>query len=326
MGETIFVADIGGTNARFAIAEDNGEVISLRDAKTFRALDFETVCDAASAYLEAIGKRSKRVCFAAAGPIEGGNVAFTNSAWKLRTDDIKGSLELDNFKLVNDFLALAAGISCMTDDSLISVKSGHIDPTALKLVIGPGTGFGQALLVPILSRGEMIATEGEHVTFAPCTDKELEVMRFVAREHQRISVERLLSSHGLVNIYSALCAVADTPQVSHQANEVTKAALEQNDHIATEAVDMFCALLGSVAGDAVLSTGARGGVTLGGGILPKIKDIFLKSKFCERSTDKGRMSSYLDAVPVRLLIAEGAALYGAAATAKEDRHVHRNYC
>ncbi|MEZ5920036.1 MAG: glucokinase [Parvularculaceae bacterium] len=309
MSDPLLVADIGGTNARFAIAEISGGSISIRKTQSFRAEDFETVRDAADAFLEAVPDEPKRACFAAAGPLINGVVDFTNSHWILRSEDIRAPLGLDQFLIVNDFYALAAGIRHLNDDAFIEVKQGVPLENAPMLVIGPGTGFGQALIIPTDVGRKIIATEGGHVTFAPRTEVEFAVMKFIAREHPRVSVERLLSGRGLVNIHRALCAIEGAQRISLQANEITNAAINGEYPIAVKAVDMFCAVLGRVAGDAVLATGARGGVTLGGGILPKIKDVFLNSAFAARFSDKGRMSDYVSQVPVRLIIEDSAALF-----------------
>ncbi len=313
MTDPILVADIGGTNARFAIAVSDGGRISIRDAQIFRAEDFETIRDAADAYLESVAEQPKQGCFAAAGPIIDDEVDFTNSHWTLRPSDIAPPLNLDRFLIVNDFFGLAAGVAHLPDDDFVAVKEGSPKPDAPQLVIGPGTGLGQALIVPTGAGQKIVATEGGHVSFAPRTDEEFEIKKFIAREHPRVSVERLLSGRGLVNIHRALCAIEGAQRVSLQANEITAAAISGEYPIAVKAVDMFCSVLGSVAGDAVLATGARGGAVLGGGILPKIRDVFLKSTFVDRFSEKGRMSDYVGAVPVRMIVSDGAALYGAAA-------------
>ena len=314
VSEPVLVADIGGTNARFALATIGAGGIDLADRQTFRAEDFETIGDAAAAYLESVAPRPKRACFAAAGPIIHNEVDFTNSHWVLRAGEITSALALDEFLIVNDFYALAAGVAYLPASALIVVKSGEPVADAPRLVIGPGTGLGQALIVPTAAGDKIIATEGGHVSYAPRSDLEMEIKKFIAREHPRVSVERLLSGRGLVNIHRALCALEGAQRVSLQANEITAAAVSGAYPIAVKAVDMFCAILGRVAGDAVLSTGARGGVILGGGILPKIRDIFLNSEFIARFSDKGRMSEYVAAVPVRMIIEDGAALFGAAAS------------
>lgn len=316
MTDPMLVADIGGTNARFAIAEAQDDQIHIRAAQTFRAEDFETIRDAADAYLEAVAEKPSRACFAAAGPIIDDEVGFTNSHWTLRTPEITQSLRLSEFHIVNDFYALAAGVAHLAADAFVEVKAGEPISEAPQLVIGPGTGLGQALIVPTKDGEKIVATEGGHVSFAPRTDEEFAIKKFIAREHPRVSVERLLSGRGLVNIHRALCAIEGKQRISLQANEITRAAITGDYPIAVRAVDMFCAILGRVAGDAVLATGARGGVVLGGGILPKISDAFLKSDFVKRFREKGRMSEYVEAVPVKLIMADGAALYGAGTVLK----------
>ncbi|WP_425409839.1 glucokinase [Hyphococcus sp.] len=315
MSDPVLVADIGGTNVRFAIAEAAGGAIAISKPQNFRAEDFETIRDAADAYLESVEAKPKRACFAVAAPVKTAEIKFTNSHWRFQPKEIETALRLDGLRVVNDFYALAAGVDFMPADAFVTVKDGKPDTGAPVLVIGPGTGLGQALIVPTPDSGRVIvATEGGHVSFAPRTDEEFEIKKFIAREHPRVSVERILSGRGLVNIHRALCAVEGTQRVSLQANEITKAAIEGAYPIAVKAVDMFCTILGRVAGDAVLATGARGGVVLGGGILPKIKDVFLNSDFVEHFTEKGRMSEYVGAAPVKMIITEEAALYGAAAS------------
>jgi len=316
MADLVLIADIGGTNARFALAEYSGRSITLSDARNFRAEDFETVRDAADAYLKSVSTRPVRGCFAVVAPFNNSEIIFTNSHWRFRPDEFETALGMDAFKVVNDFHALAAGVEYLGDDNFVQVKAAARDPSAPILVIGPGTGLGQALIVPADARSKIIATEGGHVLFAPRTEEEFEIKKFIAREHPRVSVERLLSGRGLVNIHRALCAASAIQHNSLQADEITLAAVKGIDPVAVKAVNMFCALLGRVAGDAVLATGARGGVILGGGILPKIQDIFLVSKFTDCFLDKGRMRGLVDAVPVKMIVKDGAALYGAAASVR----------
>ncbi len=313
MTEPVLVADIGGTNARFALASRDKNGIVIRDSQTFRAEDFETIRDAADAYLEAVTAKPKAACFAVAGPVSDDVIDFTNSPWVLEVATIKAALGLDRFMVANDFEALASSLRHLPKSDLVSVKPGVGAADAPILVIGPGTGLGQALVLPGNGRDRIIPTEGGHVGLAPGTDEEIAVMKFIAREHPRVSVERVLSGRGLVNIHRALCAIAGTPRVSLKANEITKAAMTKEYPIAVRAVEMFCELLGAVAGDAVLATGARGGVVLGGGILPKIREIFLASQFTRRFLDKGRMRDYVEGVPVDMIVNDGAALIGAAA-------------
>jgi len=312
MPNLTLVADIGGTNARFALAECNGKKIMLKESQRLRADDFETIHDATSAYLATVNVKPKHACFAVAGPVHREEISFTNSHWKFKPDEIKLSLTLSEFEIVNDFYALACGIEYLPENAFVKIKDGNPQPTAPILVIGPGTGLGQALIVPTNHGSKIIATEGGHTSFAPRTEEEMAVMKFIIREHPRVSVERLLSGRGLVNIHQALCAVNDTQPVPLHADEITQAAQNGDDPIAGKAVNMFCEILGQVAGDGVLGTGAQGGVVLGGGILPKIESLFIGSAFVECFLDKGRMRDYVDVAPIRMIISENGALYGAA--------------
>ncbi len=317
MAGPVLVADIGGTNARFAIAETGQGGIAVRDARAFRAEDFKTVRDAAAAYLASVSDRPARGCFAAAGPLIDGAVDFTNSPWTLRADDIADPLGLSEFLIVNDFYALAAGLAHLGDDAFVTVKEGRAVAGAPQLVIGPGTGFGQALIAPTKTGRKVIATEGGHVAFAAQTDEEIAVRNFIAWEHPRVTVERVLSGPGLVNIYRALSAIADAPGTDLDAGAITAAAASGADPLAVKTVALFCDILGRVAGDGVLATGARGGVVLGGGVLPKMRNILMASAFAERFVEKGRMTAYVRAVPVTMIVKGGAALYGAAAALEE---------
>lgn len=321
-GDPFLVADIGGTNARFALAELMGAGVSVGEMHAFRAEDYESIRDAADAFLEAVGAKPKRACFAVAGPITDAVVEFTNSPWVLDIAKTQKQLKLDRLVAINDFEALATSVRHLGRADLERVKPGEAVADAPVVVIGPGTGLGQALIVPSGGVDRIVATEGGHVAFAPFDEEEIEVLRFIAREHKRVSVERLLSGRGLVNIHRALCAIAGTPRVSLQADEITQAAIGGDYPIARRAVAMFCAILGSVAGDAVLSSGARGGVVLGGGILPKIRAFFLASAFTARFLDKGRMRPYVETAPVDLIIRDGAALVGAAARLKAETNAH----
>ena len=322
MSAPVLIADIGGTNARFALPTIDGDAVSVGPLHAFRAEDYESIRDAADAFLEAVQARPKLACFAVAGPITDAVVEFTNSPWVLDIEMTKRQMKFDRLLAINDFEALAMGVRHLQAADFLEVKPGAGDARAPVLVIGPGTGLGQALIVPVANGDRILATEGGHVGFAPADDEEIEVLRFIRREHKRVSIERLLSGRGLVNIHRALCAIAGTPRISLAADEITRAALTKEFPIAVRAVDMFCAVLGAAAGDAVLATGARGGVVLGGGILPKIRDAFLASAFLERFLDKGRMRDYLADVPVRLIIRDGAALVGAAASLKAALDAH----
>jgi len=289
------LGDIGGTNARFATARKSNHGLVLEKEQTFKAADFETIGDATDAYLRSLDFTITHACFGIAAVAEGDEISFTNSPWVLRVQETEQRLGVDNLHVVNDFYALAKGVSSMAADDFLAVKEGTGDATAPTLVIGPGG----------------------HVAFAPGSEEEIEILKFIARSHARVSVERLLSGQGLMNIHQALCDIHAMPEAELEASDITAAALSKTRPMAERAVDVFCAILGSSVGDAVLSAGARGGVVLGGGILPKILPIFLQSDFLVRLTDKDHRQFYFDDIPVRLIQKGNPALLGAASIIDE---------
>ena len=317
MSRPVLVADIGGTNARFAMAiVDEEGAMRLDHRETFQVDHYEHVADAAHAYLESWGgEKPQRAAFAVAAPIQDGVINFTSSAWQFTIDEMRGALELERFRAINDFEAQALGVRRLGPDAFMTLKEGEGEADKPCVVFGPGTGLGLAILAPANGADHVIATEGGHVGFAPGTDKEIEVLKFIRREHAFVSFERLLSGRGLVNIHRALCVIAGATRVSLTPSEITEAALEKRLPIATEAVDMFCALLGAYAGDAVLMTGAQGGAYIAGGIAPRIVEILKRSDFVARFSERGPMSHYMTPIPVRVLISDEAAFYGAATAA-----------
>ncbi len=310
----LLVADIGGTNARFALAAPGEDgALTLLNRQTFRAEDYEDIVDAAHAYLESWdGAAPAQGAFAVAGPTDVDEVRFTNSPWSFRRDALAAALSLNEFRVLNDFEAQARGVDRMDAAAVVVLKPGDGAANAPVAVFGPGTGLGLSLIAPSPTGPLALSTEGGHAAFSPQTDKEIEVLKFIREEHDYVSFERILSGRGLVNIHRALCVIAGATRVTLTPSEITEAALNKTLPVAAEAVDMFCAILGVYAGNVVLLTGARGGAVIAGGIAPKILPVLQKSAFVARFCERGPMSSYLDSVPVRALISDEAAFFGAA--------------
>lgn len=311
--EPLLVADIGGTNARFAVVRRAGEVVEILHRETMQAEDFEHLEDAARAFLESwSGARPENAVFAVAGPVNKAEIVFTNSTWRFVPAALKAQLRLSALTVINDFEAMARGAVAARREDLAEIKPGAGLPGAPVIVTGPGTGLGLAIVIAREGRVEVIPTEGGHSAFAPRTDKEIEVLKFVMREHEFVSYERLLSGRGLVTLHRALCAVNGVTRVTLRPEDITAAALAKTLPVAADATAMFCDILGSFAGDAALIAGARGGVILAGGILPKIEPILRESAFIPRFLEREPMRAYLDAIPVRLLTGASASLEGAA--------------
>ncbi len=315
-GRAYLVADIGGTNARFAIARSAGGGFTLERLERLRGADFPQLEAAVRAYLRSCGCADEvtSACFGVAGPITVGEVKLTNSSWRFDPDALARDLGLERIHVVNDFAALARGAPLTPEADLVTIAKGTADPSAPIVVLGPGTGLGVGLLVPTAAGPQVVSTEGGHAAFAPRDDRERLIGEEIARAHGYVSWERVLSGAGLADIYQAL-AEEEGVALRLKPDEVTEAALDKTDHVAVAAVDAFCAALGGFASDVTVVTGARGGVFLGGGILPRIVELLIASDFTARFRAKGPMSPYVADVPVKLITSDKAALLGAAAIA-----------
>ena len=296
--EIRIIADIGGTNARFALIDDAGRA---GEARILRCADYPDPVAAAEAFLDATAptSRPKRGAIAVASPVAGDRVTMTNHPWSFSVEDVRRRLGLDALRVINDFEAIALAIPHLGGDDLYRVGGGDPVPDMAVAVFGPGTGLGVSALVPTAEGWAPLATEGGHVTMAACNEREAAVLALLRRDHGHVSAERVISGPGLVNLYLSLSALeglradpAATP------DEVSRRAAEGASPAAAEALEMFCAMLGTVASDLALSLGARGGVYIAGGIVPKLGPAFAASGFRRRFEDKGRFADYLAAIPV----------------------------
>lgn len=315
-----FVADIGGTNARFAVAQGNErDGYTVDQVKRYHNEDFAQLHDAAEAYFSEIeGPKPARGCMAIAGPINGHDIRLTNSTWRLKPKHLAERLGMDKLCAVNDFAAQARGAPICPPDQRVSVRKGIAKPHSPMIVLGPGTGLGLGILVPVNGKLHVIPTEGGHAAFSPGTDEEAKVWQFLHREHGFVSWELLLSGRGLVNIRRALAAEAGEKWFPVKPSEITDGAVKDPESLCGRTVALFCSALGVYAGNAALMTGAQGGIYLGGGILPKIRDLFEKSDFRLRFAQRGPMSQYVENIPVWLLLADTTPLLGAAALAESE--------
>jgi glucokinase len=305
------VGDVGGTNARLALVDDEGRI---RNPRSFPSREYPSLTDIVAEYLETTAgkRRPARAVLAVAGPVVDGEIEFTNLEWRVSEVDLVAQFEFEAVALMNDFAAQALACPRLEGQDLRLLGPDLTGAHNMPLVaLGAGTGFGVAALARS-DRGDIpISTEGGHAAFAPIDDLEAEVWRRLLARHGRVSIERLLSGAGLFELY---CILADmdgrAPDLPDEA-AVTREALV-GDPLAGRAVDRFCAILGSVAGDLALSFGARGGIYVSGGIAPRIAERLAASRFRERFEAKGRLSDYVSTIPTFLVLHPYPAIVGAA--------------
>lgn len=309
---TGLVADIGGTNARFALAQ--GGEIRPDSVRVLATADYASLEAALSDYLRSNGGRAiSRACLAVAGPVQGQEVRLTNHPWQLQRQALVQTFAWSEVRVINDFTAMALGVQKVPESRLVPV-CGHADAGAgqPRVVVGPGTGFGVSALIPGSGRWIALATEGGHVDFAPVDDVDMEVLQRLRKDYGRVSVERVISGQGLVELYRIHAERAGTRPLLESPAAITAAAGAGQDDVAVQALDHFCRLLGQAAGNVVLTLGGFGGVYLCGGMLPRFADFFLRSSFRRGFVSKGRMQPLLERTPVWLVTDPYTGLRGAA--------------
>lgn len=316
------VADIGGTNARFGWLAAPGA--PLGQVRTLPVPAFAGPAEAARQYLDdlaaaqgAAWRPPRHAAFAVATAVAGDRVAFTNSHWNFSREAVRHALGLEQLLMLNDFEALALSLPCLTAAQLRcpDARLPHAPGAApgLLAVVGPGTGLGVGAVVHTRQGWVALPGEGGHATLAAGDAREAAVIEVVRRQYPHVSAERLLSGIGLPLLHQALGEVRGAaPAAPWTAEAIVTAALAGTDAQAGETVDLFCALLGSFAGNVALTLGARGGVYIGGGIVPRFADRFFASAFRQRFEAKGRFQGYLAAIPTALITDTLAALSGGA--------------
>jgi glucokinase len=310
------LADIGGTNARFALETAPGEIAQIR---VYPGADYPGIAEVMQQYLKDIKVgRVNHAAIAIANPVDGDHVKMTNHDWSFSIEATRRALGFDTLLVVNDFTALAMALPGLTDAQRVQVGGGSRRQNSVIGLLGPGTGLGVSGLIPADDRWIALGSEGGHATFSPFDEHEDLVMRFARRKFPHVSFERVCAGQGLELIYRAFAerdgvSVAD----SFGAAEVTTRALD-GEALALETVNCFCAILGTFAGNIAVTLGALGGIFIGGGIVLKLGELFHKSPFRERFEAKGRFQQYLAGIPTFIITAEYPAFLGVSAILSEQ--------
>ncbi|WP_244548998.1 glucokinase [Bradyrhizobium canariense] len=304
------IADIGGTNARFALARDGrySRLSSVEDGR------YDTLHDALADYLTVLPVEERSglaAAIAIAAPVAGDQITMTNKTWSFSVEELKRSLNLVSLTVVNDFAATAQAIPHLAESERFVVGL----PTSGKGnigIVGPGTGLGMSALIPHGADWVLVAGEGGHATLAASTEEEFAILQILRKRWTHVSAERVLSGAGLVNLYEVLCSIEGVEPLMLTPADVTRRALHGSDNNCIKAFEYFCGFLGSVAGDLALTIGAFGGIYIAGGILLRFKEAFATSSFRQRFESKGRFSEMLERIPTYLILDESPALTGLA--------------
>ncbi len=305
------VADIGGTNARFALVPERST--EPQQEVSVRCADFEGLEQAIRSYLADHNNPTvQEAALDVATGITGDFIQLTNGPWRFSIEQTRQALGLKRLMVINDFTALALAVPKLQQRELRKVGGGNAVPDTAITVIGPGTGLGVSGLIRVGARWVPLQGEGGHVTFSPVNEREIDVLRWLQQRFDHVSAERVVSGMGLKNLYQALSSIDGAAVRPYSPAEITGAALSDADKRCKEALDMFCAILGGTASDLVLTLGARSGCYIGGGIVPRLGEYFDRSPFRDRFERKGRFSNYVAAIPTYIITATNPALRGLA--------------
>jgi glucokinase len=326
----LIAGDVGGTKARIGLFERRNAKLELVVSERYVSREFDNLETIVKLFLEQhSGEASgplEAACFGLPGPVIAGRVKVTNLPWEVVALDLVAALNIPKVKLVNDLVSTAAAIPTFGAESLVPVYAGKGTPQTpgTCAVVAPGTGLGHALIHRDEESTTFLASEGGHANFAPMSETEIDLWRYLHAKFGQVSVERVLCGPGLVNIYSFLrdSGRAEEPvelaarfTEEDAAGVVASAALAGTHNIAVVALDMFCRILGAHSSNILLTSLATGGVYLGGGIPPKIVPALLKGPFLEGYLDKNKCREQVQSTPVFIIKDDYASLYGAAAIA-----------
>jgi glucokinase len=304
----VLLGDIGATNARFALLS-NGVVGPI---KRLSVADFPTFSDAIDAFLDADGQSmsGRQAVLAVAGPVDDDKCVLTNCPWTIDARELRAAFGLASIQLCNDFEAAALSLPHLEAGDLYRLGEGESVRGAPMAVLGPGSGLGVACLVPSAQGSSVIASEGGHATMAGTSAREDAIIDWLRRQFGHVSAERVISGPGLENLYRAVIAVDGIAAPQRDAADITKAALAGDCAAARMALELFCAMLGTIAGNIALTFGARGGLFIAGGIAPRITEFIARSEFRARFESKGRFRGYLEAIPSSVIVHPAATFIG----------------
>lgn len=315
------LADIGGTNARFALEVTHADIRAVR---VLECKKFATLGAAMRDYLSdttvavTLSGKLKHAAFAIANPIDGDTVSMTNHHWSFSIQAIKAEFSFDTLLVVNDFTALAMSLPHLNTDELKQVGAGAPRARSVIGLVGVGTGVGVSGLVPSQIGWSPLASEGGHVSFSPTCERDIAVLRYAWRNFPHVSAERLLAGIGLDILYRALAEYHSKPAQDLTVPQIIERGLAGDCSVCDATIDAFCEMLGTLAGNVALVLGAKGGMYIGGGIVPRLGARFEESGFRSSFLAKGRLSAFLNDVPTYVISAQYPAFIGVSALLQQE--------
>lgn len=310
------LADIGGTNARFALETTPGKIEFI---SVLRCVDYPTLSDALRTYLahpEAIklgADQAKKMGIAIANPVHGDLIQMMNHHWKFSIQAMKKEFAFDTFLVANDFKALAMALPFLNDTQKVQVGGGQAQSNSVIGLLGAGTGLGVCGLIPANGKWLALDSEGGHTSFAPTNQLEINLLQFALQQHRHVSSERFMSGAGLLLIYQALANQKNQQPDSIDVPEIMRRGLANECSLCRETLSAFCEMLGSMAGNLAITLGSTGGMYIGGGIVPRLGQFFSDSNFRNRFEHKGRLTNYLSQIPTYVITEPYPAFIGISA-------------
>jgi len=310
----VLVGDLGGTHTRLALAELSGNQVSLQQIQRYLNQDYPDLAAILAAYSSHL---PPACCLAVAGPTDGRSVQFTNLDWRIDTTDLSDRFGFRQCRLINDFSAVGWGLNCLSEDALATLQAGQPQPGGTRVALGAGTGFGVSLCAWNGQQYQPLASEGGHVGFAPVNPQQDRLLAFLRTLHGRVSVERILSGPGLIDLFRFCLSergAADSPLLhdAQAAAAISQAGLSGADEAALACLKLFVEIYGQTAGDWALAAQASGGIFLAGGIAPKLLSVLRDGDFLSGFANKGRYTDWMQSIPVAVILDPDIGLKGAA--------------
>lgn len=320
----VLAADIGGTKSNIGLYTGSPMVPIPVIESTYQNRNFASLTDAIRQFHRETGRLPSQACLAVAGAIVNGESTLPNLGWHITETVLREELGFASVRLINDLEATAHGLPILTKEQIIRINDGELEAEGNRALIAAGTGLGMAIMLPDKEGWRVVSSEGGHVDFAPRTEREEALRRFLAKRFDHVSVERVVSGQGIVNIYDFLKQSGfDEPEwlssrhatASDIAASIAQAGMSKEADICVETLELFLSAYGAVTGNLALTILATGGVYVGGGIAPKLIEAFPYSGFMATFRDKGRFARLLGKIPVSIIMEPRCALYGAAVCA-----------